>query len=66
MVNLAENNVTLTERDHVILAAPKYYKHISYHLLQYNWTTYILSTVDLEEDNVTINETEPDILVAPK
>ena len=49
-----------------ILVAPKFYKHILYHLLQYNWTTYIQSMVNLAEDNVTINETEPVILVAPK
>ena len=51
---------------HDMLVLPKYYKHIFYHLFQYNWTTYIQSMVYLAEDNVTINETEPVILVAPK
>ena len=53
MVNLAEDK------------EPKYYKHIFYHSLQNNWTTYIQSMVNLAEDNVTINETEPVILIAP-
>ena len=45
---------------------PKYYKHIFYHLLQNNWTTYIKCMIKMSEENVTINETEPVILVAPK
>ena len=58
MVNLAEDNVTINKSEPVILVVPNYYKHIFYHLLQYNWTTYIQSMVNLAEDNVTINETE--------
>ena len=37
-MNLAENK------------EPKYYKHIFYHLMQNNWTTYIKSMINLVED----------------